>query len=102
MEPINPLFLKTDIKAVDQNMTNQLSPSDRQQQFSTFLKDAINQVNEAKNASDQKTNALINGEVDNLHDVMITAQKASIQLQTANQIQSKAIEAYKQVMRMQL
>ncbi|TFB23346.1 flagellar hook-basal body complex protein FliE [Filobacillus milosensis] len=83
-------------------MINQVSPSQTHDQFANALKQAINKVNEAQNVSDQKTNALVNGEINDLHEVMIAAQKASVTLQTATQVQSKAIEAYKEVMRMQL
>ncbi|MRG85404.1 flagellar hook-basal body complex protein FliE [Salinibacillus xinjiangensis] len=78
------------------------SPFEAQQNFSQSLKNAIDKVNDSQIKSDQMTTALAKGEIDNLHDVMISAQKASITLQTAVEVQSKAIEAYKEVMRMQL
>ncbi len=52
--------------------------------------------------SDKKTNALANGEIDDLHDVMITSQKASVALQTGVQVQNKVITAYNEIMRMQV
>ncbi|WP_175480332.1 flagellar hook-basal body complex protein FliE [Gracilibacillus ureilyticus] len=73
-----------------------------QQNFGANLKNAIEQLNNAQQASDQKTTALANGEIDDLHDVMITAQKASIMLQTGVQVQKKVIDAYNEVMRMQV
>ncbi|MFB4475749.1 flagellar hook-basal body complex protein FliE, partial [Oceanobacillus caeni] len=48
------------------------------------------------------TEALASGNIDDLHDVMITAQKASITLETTVQIQKKVIDAYNEIMRMQV
>ncbi|WP_066193898.1 MULTISPECIES: flagellar hook-basal body complex protein FliE [Gracilibacillus] len=73
-----------------------------QQAFTQQLKQAIEEINQAQAASDQKTQALASGEIDDLHDVMITAQKASITLQTGVEVQRKAVDAYNEVMRMQV
>ncbi|MEN2766453.1 flagellar hook-basal body complex protein FliE [Ornithinibacillus xuwenensis] len=79
-----------------------ITPGQAQSNFANALKNAINNVNELQNVSDQKTEALAKGEIDDLHDVMITAQKASITLQATVEIQSKVIDAYKEMMRMQV
>ncbi len=52
--------------------------------------------------SDLATEALAKGQVDDLHQVMIMAQKASITLETTCAIQRKVIDAYNEVMRMQV
>ncbi|UOQ47881.1 flagellar hook-basal body complex protein FliE [Gracilibacillus caseinilyticus] len=73
-----------------------------QQNFADNLKQAVESINQAQVESDKKTQALANGEIDDLHDVMITAQKASIMLQTGVQVQKKVVDAYNEVMRMQV
>lgn len=70
--------------------------------FSNNLKNAIEQLNESQIASEQKTTALVNGEIDDLHDVMITAQKANLTINMAVEVQSKVIDAYNEIMRMQV
>ncbi|GGE65589.1 flagellar hook-basal body complex protein FliE [Priestia taiwanensis] len=70
--------------------------------FSTVLKDAINQVNEAQLASDKATNLLIKGGDIELHDVMIAAEKSSVMLQTTIEVRNKVVEAYQEVMRMSM
>ncbi|MDT3764082.1 flagellar hook-basal body complex protein FliE [Priestia filamentosa] len=72
------------------------------QSFSNFLKDAVNKVNEAQNESDAMTTKLVNGEDVDLHNVMISSQKASVALQAAIQFRNKGIEAYQEIMRMQI
>lgn len=73
-----------------------------QTNFAELLKSAIENVNAHQIISDRKTEAFASGEKIDLHDVMITAQKASITLETTVQIQKKVIEAYNEVMRMQI
>ncbi|APC48636.1 flagellar hook-basal body complex protein FliE [Virgibacillus halodenitrificans] len=87
---------------VSQDMKPKISPGKAQAKFADSLKSAMNEVNKAQIASDKKTDDLINGKVDDLHEVMITAQKASITLDTTVQIQRKAIDAYNEIMRMQV
>jgi flagellar hook-basal body complex protein FliE len=70
--------------------------------FKNMLTDALNEVNQLQLDSQAKTGQLVNGQIDDLHDVMITAQKASVGLNLAVQVQSKVITAYNEMMRMQL
>ncbi|MCD5322679.1 MULTISPECIES: flagellar hook-basal body complex protein FliE [Pontibacillus] len=83
-------------------MQKKISPNEAQSAFATSLKNAIHSVNDAQVQSNLKTEQLAKGEIDNLHDVMITAKKASITLQTAVEVQGKAVDAYKEIMRMQV
>jgi flagellar hook-basal body complex protein FliE len=87
---------------VQDKLKPEISPGEAQKKFANTLKQAMDNVNEAQITSDRKTEALINGEMNDLHDVMITAQKASITLETAVQVQQKAIDAYNEIMRMQV
>lgn len=80
----------------------EISPGEAQSKFADSLKAAIEGLNKSQIASDKMTQALARGEVDNLHNVMITAQKASITLETSVQIQRKVIDAYNEIMRMQI
>ncbi|MFZ3576602.1 flagellar hook-basal body complex protein FliE [Virgibacillus sp. DJP39] len=82
--------------------TNQISPGDAQANFADTLKTAISSVNKSQVVSNQKTEAFARGDVENLHDVMIAAQKASITLETSVQVQRKVIDAYNEIMRMQV
>ncbi len=72
------------------------------QSFSEALKNSMNDVNSIQKESDLATTKLANGQIDDLHQVMITAQKASISLQATVEIRNKAIEAYQEIMRMQI
>ncbi|MGO4887785.1 flagellar hook-basal body complex protein FliE [Anaerobacillus sp. MEB173] len=84
------------------NNQTKITPHEAQTKFKTALKDAMNQVNEAQNASSKATEKLVNGNINDLHEVMIIGQKASISLQATVEIRNKVVEAYQEVMRMQV
>ncbi|MCZ0755314.1 flagellar hook-basal body complex protein FliE [Anoxybacillus sp. J5B_2022] len=79
-----------------------VKPAEAQKEFAAFLKDAIHKVNDEQIQANQLTEKLVKGENVDLHQVMIAAQKASISLQLAIEIRNKAIEAYQDMMRMQV
>lgn len=81
---------------------NRLTPGEAQSNFANALKGAIDDLNHIQLESDDKTKRLATGEIDDLHDVMITAKKAGIALETTVQIQKKVIDAYNEIMRMQV
>ncbi|EQB36421.1 MULTISPECIES: flagellar hook-basal body complex protein FliE [Virgibacillus] len=80
----------------------QATVGEAQANFASMLKKAIDGVNQTQVASDQQTKALANGSVDDLHNVMIAAQKSSITLEATVQIQKKVVDAYKEMMSMQV
>ncbi|WP_077309588.1 flagellar hook-basal body complex protein FliE [Terribacillus halophilus] len=80
----------------------QATPAQAQSSFTERLKTAIDSLNETQQASDKMTEALAAGEVNNLHDVMIASQKASVAMDAAVQVQRKAIDAYTEMMRMSM
>ncbi|MBU9714558.1 flagellar hook-basal body complex protein FliE [Evansella tamaricis] len=81
---------------------NKISSHEAQTSFKQMLNEAITNVNQKQLDSQKMTEKLVRGEDIDLHDVMITAQKASITLQTTVEVRNKVVEAYQEVMRMQV
>lgn len=81
---------------------SKVTPFEAQKSFSSFLKDSIEKVNEAQIESDQLTEKLALGQDVDLHQVMIASQKASVSMQLTIEVRNKAIEAYQEMMRMQV
>ncbi|OAS83340.1 MULTISPECIES: flagellar hook-basal body complex protein FliE [Metabacillus] len=100
---VNPFQLTTQPTQI-QLKTNSLmnNTSTSKTSFAESLKQAINQVNQSQIESDKMTEALATGKNVELHDVMITAQKASVSMTLAVEVRNKAIEAYQEMMRMQV
>lgn len=70
--------------------------------FKKMLISEVNKINDAEKISLEYDKALATGDIENLHDAMIAAQKAEITLDFAVQVKNKAIEAYKEILRLQL
>ncbi|EGQ27392.1 flagellar hook-basal body complex protein FliE [Sporosarcina newyorkensis 2681] len=81
-------------------LKTQKTPFEAQQSFSAMLNEAIQQVDQAQQASDTMTVKLIKGEDVDLHNVMIAAQKASVALNATVEIRNKVVEAYQEIIRM--
>lgn len=70
--------------------------------FSDLLSQYLNQVNDLQLQSEElKTNLAI-GKLDNLHDLTIATEKANVSLQIVMSIRNKIVEAYKEIMRIQI
>jgi flagellar hook-basal body complex protein FliE len=70
--------------------------------FADTLKDAVQSVNQMQQESNVKMEELATGKTQNIHDVMLTAEKADIALRLMVQVRNKIIEAYQEVMKMQV
>ena len=69
---------------------------------SKFFSELVSKVNDLQTKSDKSIQALASGESKNLHEVMISMEKASISFQFMSSVRNKALEAYQEVMRMQV
>lgn len=70
--------------------------------FANSLDKAINDVNALQVAADQKTEDLATGKSTNLHETMIAVEKADIALRLMVQVRNKMIDAYQEIMKMQV
>jgi flagellar hook-basal body complex protein FliE len=71
-------------------------------QFSSFLSNALNTVQQQQVDSDTMTQQFITGQISDVHQVLVAAEKASLGLELTVQTRNKIIEAYQDIMRMQL
>jgi flagellar hook-basal body complex protein FliE len=71
--------------------------------FAQALKNSIDQVNSAQKQASQMAENLAAGNSDqNLHEVMIALQTASISFQEMVQVRNRLVSAYQDVMNMQV
>lgn len=78
------------------------TPAESQQKFADFLKDSLNNVMKTEADSNSLTTKMINGENVDVHQVMAAAQKSGITMQLTLEVRNKAVEAYQEIMRMQM
>lgn len=70
--------------------------------FSKFLADALEQVNALQQQGEAASAALVTGQVQDVHTVMIALEKASLSLGLTVEVRNKVLDAYREVMRMQI
>ena len=70
--------------------------------FKDLLTDALNNVNTLEQESDKMTEDFIAGRTDDIYSVLIAAEKATISLQFITEVRNKVMEAYQEIMRMQI
>jgi flagellar hook-basal body complex protein FliE len=67
-----------------------------------MLANAISETNKSQVAADRAIEKLSSGEEKNIHEAMITMEKADISLRLMVQMRNKVVEAYQEIMRMQV
>ncbi len=70
--------------------------------FGSLLADSVNQVNEMQLRSDMAARQLHAGGAKNLHEAMIAMEEADISLRYLVQLRNKVVDAYQEIMRMQV
>jgi len=73
-----------------------------QMDFGDMLKESINNVNNLQLESSKQGDLLAMGQVESIHGMMIASQKAEIALQFTIEVKNKIIDAYREIMRLQL
>ncbi|MEL7833584.1 flagellar hook-basal body complex protein FliE [Fodinibius sp. Rm-B-1B1-1] len=79
-----------------------VTEKENQQSFSDVLSDAINGVDQTMKTSDAKVQDLIAGKTDNVHDAMISMQRAKLSFDLMVEVRNKVVETYQEVSRMQI
>jgi len=70
--------------------------------FRDLMKKALTDLNVSQVGANDAIKSLATGGEENLHDIIISMEKASMTLQYAIQIRNKLLEAYQSVIQMQV
>lgn len=76
--------------------------TDQAGQFSGYLNDALSKLAGQQATVDTMNEKFVTGELSDVSSLMIASEKASIGLQFTVQVRNKVIEAYQDIMRMQI
>lgn len=68
--------------------------------FADVLAQSLDQVNQIQNESNEMGKLFAAGKIDDLHTMMIEGEKADLALQFTLQIRNKILDAYNEIMRM--
>ena len=72
------------------------------QGFTAYLKNSFEDVNKSLQAADKLATDLAVGKNENLHEAMIGMEKAEASFKLLVQVRNRALEAYHEIMRMQV
>jgi len=97
IEPLKLLPVNTDNK-VDLKENANLENNN----FSHFLSEAIGSVNNLQLQAEKASLDLAAGKVEDVSQVIVATEKASVALQLTMQVRNKVVEAYQEIMRMQV
>ena len=70
--------------------------------FGDVLKDSLSQVNALQQEADGAIRSLATGGTSTLHDTMLALQQAELSFKLMMQVRNKIVEAYQEVLRMQV
>lgn len=70
--------------------------------FASLLTDAVDNVNETASVLDNETLKLATGQTDDLHDITIASTKYSLAVDLFVQLRNKSLDAYNQLMNMNI
>lgn len=80
----------------------QVATNESGQSFTDLLKDGIKEVNTMQKVSDKKSMEIASGKSGELHEAMLAATQAELTFNLMVQVRNKALEAYQDIMRMQV
>ncbi len=70
--------------------------------FKAGLSKAIDGLTRVQNQADDMVARMVTGEVDDIHQVVLAVEKANLSMQLAVQVRNKVLEAYQEIMHMQV
>lgn len=70
--------------------------------FSDVLQNTLNEVVENVNKAEELSMKVATGEIEDLSEVTVAMEKASLGIQMTVEVRNKVVEAYQEIMRMQI
>lgn len=96
----------TELSTLRQNLPVQSRFGEKQAEvkntFRDLLMEAVENANQLDKESESITNDFIAGNTDSIHSVLIAAEKAAMSLEMIVEVRNKVLDAYNEIMRMQV
>jgi len=95
---IDPLFLQPVTLPAKQSS----NPVKRNESFGQLLNQSLKELNNSQKKADEAIKQFLTGDIQDLHRVSIALGEAQLAMQLAVQVRNKLLEAYQEMMRMQV
>lgn len=86
-------------KSSSANFTSSVKESTNN--FTDVLKSSLKKVNDLQTEKQNMVTSFASGETQNVHELMISIQKANLAMNMTSAVRNKALEAYKELTRLQ-
>jgi flagellar hook-basal body complex protein FliE len=87
---------------MNQNPFQKVESNQTNTSFSNMLQGYLDNVDSTVKQADDLSTKVATGQIDNVHDAVIASQKAKLALELTVTLRDKAVEAYQDIMRMQI
>jgi flagellar hook-basal body complex protein FliE len=84
------------------NGANGTKPAVQPGKSGNFFEELVGKVSDLQAQADGKIKNMVTGDSKELHEVMMAVEKANISFQFLTQVRNKALEAYQDIMKMQV
>lgn len=91
-------FQKAQAQTTGPSLTQKPMPATA---FGETVRDSLTKVNEMQGEKSKMIKSFASGETQNVHELMITLQKASLAMNMTSAVRNKVMEAYKEMGRIQ-
>lgn len=90
------------INKIGSSSAPEVARRDTKSSFERLLTDFVNQVNEKQQVADSTVKDLLSGKEVSLHQAVIAMEEANVAFSLMVEVRNKLIEAYQELMRMQI
>jgi flagellar hook-basal body complex protein FliE len=103
---ISPVALKTYASVADigrelgGDAARKAAAEQGKSSFTDQLRDSLSKVNEMQQQKDAMITSFASGENQNVHELMISLQKAGMAMSLTSAVRNKVLEAYRELMKM--
>ena len=89
-------------KGIENKVATSLGKTDKPQQgsFMGALKDSVKKVNELQSQKNEMVESFASGETQNVHELMISLQKAGLAMNMTSAVRGKVLDAYRELTKM--
>jgi flagellar hook-basal body complex protein FliE len=99
---LNISSIANSLNVLGTNSNNKIDDSEAGKSFQNMLNDAISSVNNEQVDGYKAMEGIATGKVTNLQEAVQRIEEAELSLKLALEVKNKALNAYKEVMRMQI
>ncbi|MFP4172786.1 MAG: flagellar hook-basal body complex protein FliE [Candidatus Hydrogenedentota bacterium] len=103
-DPLNISGLQTGRTGMDPRQLQQTGSLDSTpaKPFNEVLQESIGEVQRLQDEADNTIRQLVAGEIKDVSDAMVAVERADVAFQTMMVVRNKMVQAYEEVMRMQI